>query len=154
MCYFVNLLLLLTVWVAPRSKRLFISTYCLAYGNNAVAIAMWRNSVRKPIHDLSSEIRWRGHIWSSWEMAFTAISFHHYFTPLLNIQLTLFCFRWCSTPWTKSRGGHCIVRNGKPQSADFLQSIYTHHAACHLALSRPPDTLIPPAEALPSNLRH
>ena len=45
MCYFVNLLLLLTIWVAPGSKRLFISTYCLAYGNNAVAIAMWRNSM-------------------------------------------------------------------------------------------------------------
>ena len=45
MCYFVNFLLLLTIWVAPRSKRLFISTYCLAYGNNAVAIAMWRNSM-------------------------------------------------------------------------------------------------------------
>ena len=45
MCYFVNLLLLLTIWVAPQSKRLFISTYCLAYGNNAVAIAMWRNSM-------------------------------------------------------------------------------------------------------------
>ena len=45
MCYFVNLLLLLTVWVAPQSKRLFISTHCLAYGNNAVAIAMWRNSM-------------------------------------------------------------------------------------------------------------
>ena len=45
MCYFVNLLMLLTIWVAPQSKRLFISTYCLAYGNNAVAIAMWRNSM-------------------------------------------------------------------------------------------------------------
>lgn len=45
MCYFVNFLLLLAIWVAPRSKRLFISTYCLAYGNNAVAIAMWRNSM-------------------------------------------------------------------------------------------------------------
>ena len=45
LCYFVNLLLLLCIWVAPRSKRLFISTYCLAYGNNAVAIAMWRNSM-------------------------------------------------------------------------------------------------------------
>ena len=45
MCYFVNLLLLLTIWVAPQSKRLLISTYCLAYGNNAVAIAMWRNSM-------------------------------------------------------------------------------------------------------------
>lgn len=45
LCYFVNLLLFLTIWVAPQSKRLFISTYCLAYGNNAVAIAMWRNSM-------------------------------------------------------------------------------------------------------------
>lgn len=45
LCYFVNLLLVLTIWVAPQSKRLFISTYCLAYGNNAVAIAMWRNSM-------------------------------------------------------------------------------------------------------------
>ena len=45
MCYFVNLLLFLAIWVAPSSKRLFISTYCLAYGNNAVAIAMWRNSM-------------------------------------------------------------------------------------------------------------
>ncbi|KAI9877403.1 MAG: hypothetical protein M1830_004024 [Pleopsidium flavum] len=45
LCYFVNLLLVLSIWVAPKSKRLFISTYCLAYGNNAVAIAMWRNSM-------------------------------------------------------------------------------------------------------------
>ena len=45
MCYFVNLLLLISIWVAPQSKRLIISTYCLAYGNNAVAIAMWRNSM-------------------------------------------------------------------------------------------------------------
>ena len=45
LCYFVNLLTVLSIWVAPRSKRLFISTYCLAYGNNAVAIAMWRNSM-------------------------------------------------------------------------------------------------------------
>ena len=45
MCYFVNFLLLLSVWVAPRSKRLFIATYCLANGNNAIAIAMWRNSL-------------------------------------------------------------------------------------------------------------
>ncbi|KAK5308496.1 hypothetical protein LTR99_001472 [Exophiala xenobiotica] len=45
LCYFVNFLVLLTVWGFPRSKRLFISTYCLAYGNNAVAIVMWRNSL-------------------------------------------------------------------------------------------------------------
>ncbi|KZF25137.1 hypothetical protein L228DRAFT_243930 [Xylona heveae TC161] len=45
LCYFTNLLAFLSFWVAPRSKRLFISTFCLAYGNNAVAIAMWRNSL-------------------------------------------------------------------------------------------------------------
>jgi hypothetical protein len=45
LCYFVNLLALLSLWAFPKSKRLFISTYCLAYGNNAVAIAMWRNSM-------------------------------------------------------------------------------------------------------------
>jgi hypothetical protein len=45
LCYFVNFLTLLSIWAFPKSKRLFISTYCLAYGNNAVAIAMWRNSL-------------------------------------------------------------------------------------------------------------
>ncbi|KAI9738122.1 MAG: hypothetical protein M1818_005550 [Claussenomyces sp. TS43310] len=45
LCYFVNFLLLLSIWAFPNSKRLFISTYCLAFGNNAVAIAMWRNSL-------------------------------------------------------------------------------------------------------------
>ncbi|KAI5808772.1 hypothetical protein DFH27DRAFT_598380 [Peziza echinospora] len=45
LCYFVNVLLLLSIWVFPNSRRLFISTYCLAYGNNAWAIAMWRNSL-------------------------------------------------------------------------------------------------------------
>ena len=45
LCYFVNILTLLSIWVFPQSKRLLISTYCLAYGNNAIAIAMWRNSL-------------------------------------------------------------------------------------------------------------
>ena len=45
LCYFVNFLCLLSIWVFPKSKRLFIGTYCLAYGNNAVAIVMWRNSL-------------------------------------------------------------------------------------------------------------
>lgn len=45
LCYFVNFLLLLSIWVFPRSKRLFISAFCLGFGNNAVAIAMWRNSL-------------------------------------------------------------------------------------------------------------
>lgn len=45
LCYFVNLLLFLSLWIFPASKRLFIAAYCLAYGNNAVAIIMWRNSL-------------------------------------------------------------------------------------------------------------
>ncbi|OAA64551.1 hypothetical protein SPI_03198 [Niveomyces insectorum RCEF 264] len=45
LCYFVNLLLVLSLWVFPHSRRLFVATYCLAFGNNAVAIVMWRNSL-------------------------------------------------------------------------------------------------------------
>jgi hypothetical protein len=45
LCYFVNFLCVLSIWVFPQSKRLFISAFCLAFGNNAVAIAMWRNSM-------------------------------------------------------------------------------------------------------------
>ncbi|UKZ83685.1 hypothetical protein TrVFT333_011494 [Trichoderma virens FT-333] len=45
LCYFVNVLLMLSLWVFPHSKRLFTAAYCLAYGNNAVAIIMWRNSL-------------------------------------------------------------------------------------------------------------
>jgi len=45
LCYFVNFLLMLSIWVFPSSKRLFTAVYCLAFGNNAVAIIMWRNSL-------------------------------------------------------------------------------------------------------------
>jgi hypothetical protein len=45
LCYFVNFLLMLSIWVFPNSKRLFTAVYCLAFGNNAVAIVMWRNSL-------------------------------------------------------------------------------------------------------------
>lgn len=45
LCYFVNFLLMLSMWVFPGSKRLFTATYCLAFGNNAIAIIMWRNSL-------------------------------------------------------------------------------------------------------------
>ncbi|RBR27149.1 uncharacterized protein FIESC28_00012 [Fusarium coffeatum] len=45
LCYFTNILLALSIWVFPGSKRLFTASYCLAFGNNAVAIIMWRNSL-------------------------------------------------------------------------------------------------------------
>ncbi len=55
LCYFVNILVVLSVWVFPQSKRLLISTYCLAYGNNAVAIVMWRNSL--VFHSMDKVVR-------------------------------------------------------------------------------------------------
>lgn len=45
LCYFVNVLLFLSLWIFPNSKRFFMAAYCLAFGNNAVAIIMWRNSL-------------------------------------------------------------------------------------------------------------
>ncbi|KAJ3499142.1 hypothetical protein NLG97_g555 [Lecanicillium saksenae] len=45
LCYFVNVLLMLSLWAFPSSKRLFTAAFCLAFGNNAVAIIMWRNSL-------------------------------------------------------------------------------------------------------------
>ncbi|OAA66204.1 hypothetical protein ISF_04042 [Cordyceps fumosorosea ARSEF 2679] len=45
LCYFVNVLLMLSIWALPTSKRLFTAAFCLAFGNNAVAIIMWRNSL-------------------------------------------------------------------------------------------------------------
>jgi hypothetical protein len=56
LCYFVNILIVLSVWVFPQSKRLFIATYCLAMGNNAVAIIMWRNSL--VFHSMDKVVRY------------------------------------------------------------------------------------------------
>lgn len=55
LCYFVNLLCILSFWVFPQSKRLFISTFCLVFGNNTVAIAMWRNSL--VFHSMDKVVR-------------------------------------------------------------------------------------------------
>lgn len=55
LCYFVNFLAVLSIWIFPNSKRLFIATYCLAYGNNAIAIAMWRNSL--VFHSMDKVVR-------------------------------------------------------------------------------------------------
>lgn len=55
LCYFVNILLVLSIWAFPQSKRLFIATYCLCMGNNAVAIVMWRNSL--VFHSMDKVVR-------------------------------------------------------------------------------------------------
>lgn len=56
LCYFVNLLNMLSIWVFPNSKRLFIGTFCLTFGNNAAAIAMWRNSL--VFHSMDKVVRY------------------------------------------------------------------------------------------------
>lgn len=59
LCYFVNFLNMFSMWVFPNSKRLFIGTYCLTFGNNAAAIAMWRNSL--VFHSLDKVVRYVNH---------------------------------------------------------------------------------------------
>lgn len=56
LCYFTNMLCMLSFWVFPESKPLFISTFCLAFGNNAVAVAMWRNSL--VFHSMDKVVRY------------------------------------------------------------------------------------------------
>ena len=56
LCYFVNILAVLSIWVFPQSKRLFIATYCLIMGNNAIAIIMWRNSL--VFHSMDKVVRY------------------------------------------------------------------------------------------------
>ena len=56
LCYFVNMLCMLSLWVFPGSKRLFLGTYCLTFGNNAAAIAMWRNSL--VFHSMDKVVRY------------------------------------------------------------------------------------------------
>lgn len=59
LCYFVNLLNMLSIWAFPSSKRLFIGTFCLTFGNNAAAIAMWRNSL--VFHSMDKVVRYVNH---------------------------------------------------------------------------------------------
>lgn len=56
LCYFVNFLVCLSIYVFPMSKRLLISAFCLAFGNNAIAIAMWRNSL--VFHSMDKVVRY------------------------------------------------------------------------------------------------
>lgn len=45
LCYYVNVLLLLFLWVFPRSKSLFISVFSLTMGTLSFAVITWRNSL-------------------------------------------------------------------------------------------------------------
>lgn len=45
LCYYVNVLLLLFLWVFPQSKSLFISVFSLSLGTLCFAVITWRNSL-------------------------------------------------------------------------------------------------------------
>lgn len=45
LCYFVNILLLLYIWVIPDNKQFFTCIYCLAHGPLAFAIVFFKNAL-------------------------------------------------------------------------------------------------------------
>lgn len=45
LCYYVNLLLMLFIWVFPSSPSLFISVFALSMGTLSFAVITWRNSL-------------------------------------------------------------------------------------------------------------
>ena len=131
LCYFTNALLVLSLWAFPQSKRLFISTYCLANGNNAVAIAMWRNSM--VFHSLDKTTRLTTPPLSMIKLIFVK-SFH---TPHAASHLTLPCppdRRNCS-----ERAFSCHIRytNERPDKPGALfplgDDVMGHCSVCSVA---------------------
>ena len=55
LCYYINLLTLIYLWIFPSSKILFSVTYTLCHGPLAFAIVLWKNSL--VFHSMNSFIR-------------------------------------------------------------------------------------------------
>jgi len=45
LCYYVNILNFVFLWILPQSPSLFVACYCLSHGSVASAIITWRNSL-------------------------------------------------------------------------------------------------------------
>nr|VWO99654.1 N/A [Ganoderma boninense] len=45
LCYYINILDLIFIWVMPDSAALFVACYCLSLGSLASAVITWRNSL-------------------------------------------------------------------------------------------------------------
>jgi len=45
LCYYVNILNFVFLWILPQSPSLFVACYCLSHGAVASAIITWRNSL-------------------------------------------------------------------------------------------------------------
>ncbi|THC97993.1 hypothetical protein EYZ11_002495 [Aspergillus tanneri] len=137
LCYFVNLLCLLSLWVFPRSTRLFISTFCLVFGNNAVAIAMWRNSM--VFHSMDKVVRLKERFPAVYDIKFSDPQSPDHFSlltmmgwatiPYVIWQLTYHCFI------TVRRAEK--IAAGRPTSFTWLRKSYAKTWIGKIVLSLP-----------------
>ena len=51
LCYYVNVLNMVYIWLAPGSPWMFLACYCLSHGSLASAVITWRNSLVFHDHD-------------------------------------------------------------------------------------------------------
>ncbi|KAL4897670.1 hypothetical protein BDV59DRAFT_48121 [Aspergillus ambiguus] len=159
LCYFVNMLCLLSIWVFPQSKQLFISTFCLTFGNNAVAIAMWRNSM--VFHSMDKVVSLFIHIMppaalhcmvhlTSAEMLkerFPAIYAIKYSAPGSPDQYSLLAMMgWATLPYVIWQAAyHCFITvrraekiaAGRPTSFTWLRKSYAKTWIGKIVLSLP-----------------
>ncbi|EFE32691.1 uncharacterized protein ARB_00516 [Trichophyton benhamiae CBS 112371] len=138
LCYFVNLLTILSMWVFPNSKRLFLSTWCLAYGNNAVAIAMWRNSM--VFHSIDKVVSAPGSpehytlgammIWASVPYAIWQLSYHFFITVRQRDKIAAgrpTSFTWLRRSYAKTWIGKFVLHLSLPlQEPAFMMIQYIY----------------------------
>ncbi|EFE40019.1 hypothetical protein TRV_05269 [Trichophyton verrucosum HKI 0517] len=135
LCYFVNLLTILSMWVFPNSKRLFLSTWCLAYGNNAVAIAMWRNSM--VFHSIDKVVSAPGSpehytlgammIWASVPYAIWQLSYHFFITVRQRDKIAAgrpTSFTWLRPSYAKTWIGKFVLHLSLPLQEPAFMMIH------------------------------
>ncbi|KAI0774013.1 hypothetical protein C8Q74DRAFT_1200643 [Fomes fomentarius] len=73
LCYYINVLDLIFIWVRPTSAALFVACYCISLGSLASAVITWRNSL--VFHDWDKVTSLFIHIYPP--LVFSVIR-HHY----------------------------------------------------------------------------
>jgi Protein of unknown function (DUF2838) len=159
LCYIVNILCMCTIWLFPRSTRLFIGTYCLAFGNNAISITMWRSIM--VFHSLDEVTTVFIHVMPCvalhcmvhllppdlLQQRFPAIWAIKILSPSLRVQDSLLAMTiWSTVPyliWQLSYYFMITVRQqehiaaGKPTSFTWLRRRYAQTVIGKLLLSLP-----------------
>ncbi|KAG8965051.1 hypothetical protein FRC03_001006 [Tulasnella sp. 419] len=69
LCYYVNLLCLIYIWILPQNETLWLACYLLTHGSLASAVITWRNSL--VFHDIEKVVSIFIHIYPL--MVFTVI---------------------------------------------------------------------------------